>query len=403
MQERLTAIDLFAGAGGLSEGFRQAGFSILAANDFDLFSEQTFRRSNPETAFVSGAIEGIQAEDFLTAAELEVGQLDVLLGGPPCQAFSVYNPQRGMHDDRSGLFRQYLRLVEGLQPHFVVIENVTGILSVAGGHAVEEIRQSLELLGYHVEHRIMKAEEYGVPQKRRRVLFVGSRDHREIDWPAPTHGTSLLGPLFSNDRMNVVTVDHAISDLPPLGISEGVEETHYTTGPLSEYQTLMRQGSVGVFNHVSPDLQEINIKRLSYIPQGGSWRDIPHELLPPGMKRAKRSNHTKRYGRLHPEGLASTILTKCDIHWGAYIHPWQERTITVREAARLQSFPDRTKFLGPRGQQYKQVGNAVPPALARAIAVSIKQMALGTAEDKEKVPSDLSTNAGQQEIRGAGQ
>lgn len=388
MQERLTAIDLFAGAGGLSEGFRQAGFEILAANDFDEFSEETFKVSHPEAAFLSGPIESITAEDFLLVAGLKKGELVVLLGGPPCQAFSVYNHQRGMHDDRSGLFREYLRLVEGLDPHFVVIENVTGILSIAGGYAVNEIRQSLELLGYHVERRTLKAEEYGVPQERRRVFFVGSKEHRKISWPAPTHGTADLGPLFSVDRRPLVTVDDAIGDLPPLGISDGLEEAQYTVDPLTVYQCYLRDGAATLYNHVSPILQEINLKRLKHIPQGGSWRDIPPELLPAGMKKAKRSDHTKRYGRLHPQGLASTILTKCDLHWGAYIHPWQERTITVREAARFQSFPDRMKFLGPRGEQYRQVGNAVPPLLARAVAQSIREMALTIADEKELMFAD---------------
>lgn len=388
MRERPTAIDLFAGAGGLSEGFRQAGFEILAANDFDVFSEDTFRLSHPETAFLSGPIENISADDFLIAAGLRKGELDVLLGGPPCQAFSVYNHQRGMHDERSGLFREYLRLVEGLEPKCVVIENVPGILSIAGGNAVDEIIQKLQFLGYYVECRTLKAEEYGVPQERRRVFFVGLRTEQQCKWPKPTHGTSQLGPLFSVDRRPLVTVDDAIGDLPPLGISDGAEEIQYTSAPSTVYQSFLREGAFALYNHVSPYLQEINLKRLKYIPQGGSWRDIPHELLPAGMRMAKRSDHTKRYGRLHPNGLSSTILTKCDLHWGAYIHPWQERTITVREAARFQSFPDRIQFQGPRGEQYRQVGNAVPPLLARAVAQSVKQMVLETSDEKEVLFAD---------------
>lgn len=384
----MTAIDLFAGAGGLSEGFRQAGFHILAANDFDEFAAQTFQLSHPETEFLSGPIEDIAADDFLAAAGIQKGRLDVLLGGPPCQAFSVYNHQRGMHDDRSGLFREYLRLVNGLEPRFVVMENVTGILSIAGGHAVNEITESLERLGYYVEFGVLKAEEYGVPQERRRVFFIGSREHDFVIWPEATHGLSDIGPLFSISRGPLVTVHDAISDLPVLGINDGAEEMSYPSPPLSEYQAKLREGSQAAYNHVSPVLQGINIERLKYIPQGGSWRDIPHELLPTGMKRANRSDHTKRYGRLHPQGLASTILTKCDLHWGAYIHPWQERTITVREAARFQSFPDRIRFVGSRGEQYRQVGNAVPPLLAHAVAQSIRQMAKAAVSTKESIIAD---------------
>lgn len=388
MHGRLTAIDLFAGAGGLSEGFRQAGFNILAANDFDEYAEATFRLNHPETAFLSGPIQQIAAADFLSVANIRKGELDVLLGGPPCQAFSVYNHQRGLHDDRSGLFREYLRIVEGLEPRFVVMENVTGIMSIAGGHAVTEIIQSLESLGYHVEPQILKAEEFGVPQERRRIFFVGSRSQDRIVWPEPTHGTSALGPVFSLSQLPLVTVEEAIGDLTPLSIEEGSEEADYLAPPLSEYQAKLRDGAKVLYNHVVPTLQAINLKRLKYIPQGGSWRDIPYELLPAGMKQAKRSDHTKRYGRLHPQGLASTILTKCDLHWGAYIHPWQERTITVREAARFQSFPDKMRFLGPRGEQYRQVGNAVPPLLARAVAETIADMANETVSMKEFAVAD---------------
>lgn len=388
MRNRLTAIDLFAGAGGLSEGFAQAGVDIRAANDFDDFAGQTFALNHPSTAFIPGPIENIRAGVFLDAAGLLKGELDILLGGPPCQAFSVYNHQRGMHDDRSGLFRQYLRLVEELEPKFVVMENVTGIMSVAGGHAVDEIIESLKRLGYYAEFKILKAEEFGVPQERRRVFFIGVKGGSSIAWPEATHGVAQMGPLFSGNRKPTVTVQEAIGDLPPLAINEGCEVAAYTSAPMSDYQEMMRNGAGALYNHVAPSLQAINLERLKYIPQGGSWRDIPHELLPAGMKRAKRSDHTKRYGRLHPDGLASTILTKCDLHWGAYIHPWQERTITVREAARFQSFPDRIRFLGPRGEQFRQVGNAVPPLLAKAVACAVLEMAGQTVSERERAFAD---------------
>lgn len=363
-ETRLTCIDIFAGAGGLSVGFESAGFNILAANDFDEHAAATFKIAHPHTVWLPGPIQDIPIEAFLDAANLDIGELDCLIGGPPCQAFSVYNHQRGMHDERSGLFRQYLRIVEGLRPKFVVMENVTGMTSVEEGWAIREIHRGLYDLGYHVEHRILKAEEFGVPQERRRIFFIGSRLGKEIPWPIPTHGPGLK-PF--------VTVWDAISDLPELEIGEGNEQQPYATRALSEYQSVMREGSSWVYNHVAPYLAPINRERLKYIPQGGSWRDIPEWLLPAGMKRAKRSDHTKRYGRLHPEGLSCTILTKCDPHWGSYFHPTQDRSLTVREAARFQSFPDRIRFCGPRVEQFRQVGNAVPPLLARAVAAAIAQ------------------------------
>lgn len=369
-----TVIDLFSGAGGLSEGFRQAGYEILAANDFDKFAAETYKVTHPEAKFIDGSVQEIKASDFLNVAGLSKGELDCLIGGPPCQAFSVYNHQRGMHDERSGLFREYLRLVEGIFPKWVVMENVTGITSVENGQAVREIQNGLRKLGYsNLEYRTLKAEEYGVPQERRRIVFIANRINKGIVWKTPSH---------DGKKIPFVTVSEAIGDLPILNNGEGEEVQPYRI-PLKEsssFQKLMRKGSAEVFNHIAPVLADINLKRMKHIPIGGSWRDIPTKLLPAGMKMAKRSDHTKRYGRLHPEGLSSTILTKCDIHWGSYIHPYQDRTITVREAARLQSFPDTFKFCGPRTEQYRQVGNAVPPLLGKAIAESLTL----AAEKKER-------------------
>jgi DNA (cytosine-5)-methyltransferase 1 len=297
----------------------------------------------------------------------------VLLGGPPCQAFSVYNHQRGFHDERSGLFREYLRVVEELRPKVIVMENVTGMKDLGNGRAIREIHQRLGKLGYQVEHRTLKSEEYGVPQERRRIFFVGTRLNGLIQWPEITHGSGT--ELFDAVRDLFVTVADAISDLPLLKSGEGRDEVRpYTRQPRSDYQRAMRRNSPGVTNHAAPRLAQINMERMKHIPPGGSWRDLPWNLLPAGMKRARRSDHTKRYGRLHPKGLACTILTKCDPHWGAYFHPDQDRAISVREAARLQSFPDRFQFIGPRGEQYRQVGNAVPPLLARAVARSVLEM-----------------------------
>ncbi len=370
-----TVIDLFSGAGGLSEGFREAGFSVLAANDFDDSAAATFKLNHPETAFLGGPIQDITADQLRDAAGLSKNDdLDVLVGGPPCQAFSVYNHQRGMHDERSGLFREYLRVVEGLMPRFVVMENVTGITSVGDGRAVEELYAGLQSLGYYVEHRILRSEDFGVPQERRRVFFVASRETKTISWPEPTHASPDSVELFTSHLKPFVTVWDALSDLPPLEISQGAEVASYGMEPQSDYQRLLREGSDQLFHHVAPFLSPVNIERLKHIPEGGSWRDIPFDLLPAGMQKARRSDHTKRYGRLKRTGLCCTVLTKCDLHWGSYIHPTQERTLTVREAARFQSFPDRIRFSGARMDQFKQVGNAVPPLLGQAVGNEISCM-----------------------------
>lgn len=358
----ITAIDLFCGAGGLSEGFQQAGFRILAGNDFDEHAGETFRLAHSGAEFFPGPIEDISTNAILKVSGLRKGELDCLIGGPPCQAFSVYNHQRGLHDKRSRLFEEYLRIVKGLSPKWVIMENVTGITSAGKGKAVRDIYSGLCELGYSVDMRILRAEEYGVPQERRRVFFVGNRLRLPILWPKPTHGDGLL---------QLVTVGDAISDLPPLKNGEDPGPAKYRTPADSGYQAMMRGDSALIYNHAAPRLTPINLRRMEHIGPGGSWRDIPFELLPAGMQRARRCDHTKRYGRLRMEGLSSTILTKCDIHWGAYIHPEQDRVLTVREAARLQSFPDRFRFLGPRTEQFVQVGNAVPPVVGKSVARAI--------------------------------
>ena len=374
MGNQPTVIDLFCGAGGLSEGFRQAGFRVLAGNDVMPSAGATFRATHPEAKFYSKPASELSADELFADLGLVRGQLDCLIGGPPCQGFSVYNHRRGLHDPRSHLFRDFLSLVEDLNPKWVVIENVTGIFSAGNGQAVDDIKSVLGDLGYKAEVKVLRAEDYGVPQLRRRAVFLATRVDVPISFPIPSHGEG-LEPL--------VTVEDAIGDLPPLENGEDLGDLEYTSSPTSQYQRAMRGNSLHATCHAASKLGKINIERMKHIPQGGSWRDIPFDLLPEGMKRAKRSDHTKRYGRLRADGQASTILTKCDVHWGAYIHPEQDRSLTVREAARFQSFPDWYVFSGSRTEQYVQVGNAVPPLLARAIGQTIlKSMTIDIIPDE---------------------
>jgi DNA (cytosine-5)-methyltransferase 1 len=367
----LTAIDLFCGAGGLSEGFRQAGFKVLAGQDFDRTAGETFCATHPEAEFLGGPIQAVSAADLLRAARLKTGQVDVLVGGPPCQGYSVYNHQRSENDPRAGLFREYLRIVEGIRPRWLVMENVTGITSISGGGIVREIETGMGRLGYRVRMKVLKAEEYGVPQERRRIFFIATREDAPIQFPRPTHGPGME---------NLVTIWDAISDLPPLGANtDTMSELQYFTPPQNPFQERMRGKRRLVANHVAPRLARVNEERMLHIPPGGSWRDIPIGLLPKGMLRAKRSDHTKRYGRPRKSDLACTILTKCDVHWGAFIHPVQNRALSVREAARLQSFPDSFVFKGSRTDQYKQVGNAVPPLLGKQVAEALLRSMSGLA------------------------
>lgn len=361
-RRKLNVIDLFCGAGGLSEGFRQAGFHVLVGQDFDDTAGATFAATHPEAKFIGGPIQNVTPQQLLKAAGLKRGEVDVIVGGPPCQGYSVYNHQRGVNDPRAGLFREYLRIVKGVQPRWLVMENVTGITSIAGGGIVQEIIEGLNSLGYRVEMKILKAEEYGVPQERRRIFFIATRMNSPILFPEPTHGPGL---------QPFVTVWDAISDLPKLENGDKSPARPYAKAPQNGYQAMLRGKEKIVENHSASRLSSVNEERMRHIPPGGSWRDIPFKLLPAGMRKAKRSDHTKRYGRPRKTDLSCTVLTKCDVHWGAYIHPVQDRSFTVREAARLQAFPDFFVFKGSSTEQYVQVGNAVPPLLGKCVAEAL--------------------------------
>jgi DNA (cytosine-5)-methyltransferase 1 len=382
---QLNTIDLFAGAGGITEGFRQAGFNCLFANDFNANAIETFKLNHPETWVTCGPIEEQDPRQIRQKLGIRKGSLDCILGGPPCQGFSIYAPDRIVDDPRNSMFRHYLRFVDEFAPKSLLIENVPGMLSLGGGRVVETILRELANRGYKTSCRILLAAHYGVPQNRFRLIFLASLTPG-LNHPEPTHfhearanfsgGTTLttrLKPLDALILKSAVTLRHAISDLPSIEAGGGDEVASYgRTSKLSKFAADLRKGSDRLYNHTANKLSPINLERLKHIPPGGAWTDIPYDLLPAGMKKARKSDHTKRYGRLDWESLACTMLTKCDPHWGAVFHPDQPRAFSVREAARIQSFPDNYRFLGNKGSQFEQVGNAVPVLLARSIAEAMK-------------------------------
>ncbi len=383
----LTSLDLFAGAGGLSEGLKEAGYKSLYANELMPRYAQTYAANHLGTIVDSRDIRAVNAASIRKQLNLDRGELDLLSGGPPCQGFSINAPKRSTDDSRNHLFKEYLRFVKEFSPRAVLIENVPGMVSFDDGATLEAILDSLQALGYHSDVRILYAPHFGVPQMRWRTLILGFQDKAALKncFPLPLRAAPVRVNFTSKfDGKNLVslptsislpshtTVKEALHDLPKLLNGElGSPEKKYRTQPTCDYQRLMRAGSSSVTCHEAMRLSPINLERMKHIPAGGNWTNIPCNLLPKGMQVARRSDHTKRYGRVAPDGLASTILTKCDPHWGAYFHYEQERAFTVREAARIQSFPDNYKFLGSRIEQYEQVGNAVPPLLAAAVGRSI--------------------------------
>jgi len=383
----MKSVDFFSGAGGLTCGLNLAGFESILGSDIHPIYAETFARNNPGARIITDDIRELSEHDILELTGLKPGELDLMAGGPPCQGFSINAPVRSLDDQRNNLFREYLRIADILRPKAILIENVPGLVSLGKGTVVEAIYKRLEDMGYKVAHRILFAGHYGVPQMRFRTIFIALRDGGAIDFPEPTHDAQAVAnfagakelclkihPLFSGNLKKQTTVWDAISDLPQLDPGQSIDNAQYSIEQQSELQEILRQGSERIYNHACAKLGRANLDRLKYIPQGGSWRDIPHDMLPKGLQRARRSDHTKRYGRLHPNSLCSTILTKCDPHWGSFFHPTQDRAISVREAARIQSFPDRYIFTGNLTQQFEQVGNAVPPLMAKAIGEKIRQM-----------------------------
>jgi len=379
-------IDLFAGAGGLSCGLEKAGFKSVYANEINRVYANTFKVNNPETQVLVDDIRNISGEDILRTLNVSPNEIDLLAGGPPCQGFSVNAPIRSLDDERNHLFKDFIKIAEVIKPKAILIENVPGIISLGKGTVVEQIYLELEALGYKVDHKILFAGHYGVPQTRFRTIFIGILNSKnKIEFPEPIFNakahTNFTGakelclkiePLKEAQLKEQPKVWDSLSDLPEIQSGNKDKELYFSTPAKTWFQHKVRDiKTKEVFNHNCSNLGPKNIERLKHIPQGGSWRDIPFELLPKGLQRARRSDHTKRYGRLHPDKLCSTILTKCDPHWGSFFHPYQDRVISVREAARIQSFPDKFKFTGSLTEQYAQVGNAVPPFLAEAIGVCI--------------------------------
>lgn len=427
--------ELFCGAGGLSRGFHNVGFEPKFANDawdlalhnflmnFDEAYAATGGEGRGDVVSLPGSVEDISISDILPKVTLPgkevtmgVGDLDVLLGGPPCQGFSVNSHVRSAEDPRNHLFRHYVRLLRGLSPKVFVLENVPGMLSLEGGHFFDELLKEIssaataDCPGYEVEFKILNAAHYGVPQERFRVVVVGTRrDVAEkvgkVTLPTPRH-YSLAQAHFKGGRTHTfhyaighgkrtdtdtmprigprlstyVSVADAIGDLPRLsnggGENVGRHAREKSAPKLSAYQKEMRTGGQLLANHWCRALLPPNTERVKHIPAGGDWRSIPRELLPPGMQKALRKDHTKRYGRLSPTQLAGTLLTKPDPHWGTFLHYdlGQQRLISVREAARIQSFPDSHVFYGGQVDQYKLCGNAVPPLMAQAIAEQVRQV-----------------------------
>lgn len=345
----MKVIDLFAGVGGLSLGFSQEGFEVVYANEYDKSIANSFKLNHPFATVDDRDITEIDIEKTFSKYR---DQVTVVMGGPPCQGFSQKGKRIGLRDPRNFMFQKFVKVVDVVRPEFFLLENVPNILTAEKGFFKREIIEMFSELGYDVKATILKAEQFGVPQSRRRAVFLGRK--KKLDFEIPT-GTG-----------ESVTVMDAISDLPELKSGEGTEQSKYSVEPVTLYQKAMRANANKLMNHVATKHSSVALERLKYIGINGTKEDLPDH-------HRTKSIHSGTWSRLKPDGYARTITTRFDTpSSGQFTLPYQDRCITVREAARLQSFPDDFIFHGTKSNQMLQVGNAVPPKLARALAKEIK-------------------------------
>ena len=344
-------LDLFCGAGGLSWGMdKNPYFKTMVALDFDEHAANTFKKNMPYVEVIVGDITEAKIKERVVALSQKAG-VNMIVGGPPCQGYSMKGKKLGLQDPRNFLFREYLDLVQRLQPDVFVIENVKGLLLSANGWFKDQIVSTIENLGYTVRFGILNAVNFGVPQARERAIFICSK-HGAIELPEATVKSK-------------VTVRDAIEDLAYLESNEGDFQQEYITEPKSDYQIMMRAGSKKLYNHKASNHKQIAIDKLKMIPPEQGKEFLPEELH--GKQKFKTT-----WGRLKWDEVSPTIDTRFDASSnGTNNHPFLHRAITPREAARLQSFDDNFIFYGSKVYVRKQVGNAVPPLLAKAIADKI--------------------------------
>lgn len=372
----MNTIDLFSGCGGLTLGFAWAGFKSILASDIDENCQKTFATNFPQVPFLCGDLSDFTKDDF--DAIIEEQDVDVIIGGPPCQGFSLANKRRNKisEDPRNKLFYQFVKTINWYNPKAFVMENVKGLLSMQHGDVIHTIVDAFTHAGregYNVRFKVLKSVEYGVPQLRERVIIIGIRNDLDIV------------PEFPHTTVFVpVTVDEAISDLPQINAGEGEEVQQYPMAPQNDYQRFMRAHSSVVRNHIAMKHTPRLIERFKAIKQGQNLLDVweDHGAVKRGDPSKKSEikfsqNNLRLFGNKPAPTIAASFQSN-------FVHPTLNRNFTAREGARLQSFPDdfifegmRTKMSWEKGlSQYQQIGNAVPPLMAYKIAEQLKETLL---------------------------
>lgn len=350
-------LDLFSGAGGLSRGFMDAGYNVVLGVDFDDAALKTFKANHGKSeAMKLDLFDHSNIDKITEYLKRNKFSIDVLVGGPPCQGFSVAGP-RNMDDKRNSLYLAMVKLADILKPQAVILENVPGMIQINDGIGAKRIVQDFAEIGYKMVPKLLYAPDYGIPQIRKRVFFVGLRDA----------DTEFEFPEAFVDKEHYVTCEDAIGDLPSLQTADGEiiygdEEQDYLFDAANEYQKEMRKRSTKVHNHIGSVPIEKTKTMISMVPEGKNYKALPEEY-------SCLYKYHEALTRYHSKKPSLTINTG---HRSHFHYKWN-RIPTVRESARLQSFPDDFIFYGNKSEQYRQVGNAVPPMLGKVVAKKLLQ------------------------------
>lgn len=345
-------IDIFSGAGGLSLGAELAGICIKCAIEINPSAAKTFKRNHPNSIVINQDIRTISKKDF----DFNTDDVFIIMGGPPCQGFSLSNTRsRNMNNPNNLLFEQFVRLVNEINPKWFLFENVWGITNIEKGEVMARIKKCFEDIGYKVVPAVLRASDFGVPQNRERFFMVGNRLGIDFEFPKPR-------------QTPAITVWEAISDLPELSNGQNLEVGEYRIDyeHATDYQKEMRSKSMQPRQNYVSRNNELVIERYKHISQGGNWSDIPDYLMTNYSDKSRC--HSGIYKRLRAD-KPSVVIS--NYRKSMLIHPFQHRGLSVREAARIQSFPDHFLFEGPISHIQQQIGNAVPPLLAKAVFLQI--------------------------------